>query len=70
MKELQDAETVNKEEYEKLIAAKRKEIDSAKLQISSKKEQKTAADEERIQTKQAPPALVLFFLCAFAAFRP
>ena len=53
LKELQEGERVKKEEYEKLIGAKRKEIDSAKLQISSKKEQKTAADEERIQTKQA-----------------
>eukprot|EP00439_Symbiodinium_sp_Y106_P006400 s7776_g1.t1 len=31
----------------------RKEIDSAKVQIATKKEEKTAADEERLQKKQA-----------------
>lgn len=52
LKELQDAEKTNKADYEKLIAAKRSEIDAAKVQIASKKEQKAAADEERMQLKQ------------------
>jgi len=53
LKELQDEELQNKAAYEKLVSAKRKEIDSAKVQIATKKEEKTAADEERLQKKQA-----------------
>ena len=52
LKELHDTEKQNKAAYEKLIAAKRDEIDSAKVQIQTKKEEKTAADEERLQKKQ------------------
>lgn len=50
--ELQTDENINKAEYEKLLAAKREEIDAAKVQIEAKKEQKTAADAERMQLKQ------------------
>ncbi|CAE7556115.1 psbJ [Symbiodinium natans] len=53
LKELHDEELQNKAAYEKLVSAKRKEIDSAKVQIATKKEEKTAADEERLQKKQA-----------------
>eukprot|EP00440_Ansanella_granifera_P035895 gb/GFBE01038939.1/.p1 GENE.gb/GFBE01038939.1/~~gb/GFBE01038939.1/.p1 ORF type:complete len:649 (+),score=309.20 gb/GFBE01038939.1/:1-1947(+) len=53
LKDLQDAETKNKADYEKLIGAKRKEIDAAKIQIAEKKEQKAAADEERMHKKRA-----------------
>eukprot|EP00931_Biecheleriopsis_adriatica_P027095 TRINITY_DN16352_c0_g1_i1.p1 TRINITY_DN16352_c0_g1~~TRINITY_DN16352_c0_g1_i1.p1 ORF type:complete len:683 (+),score=242.34 TRINITY_DN16352_c0_g1_i1:69-2051(+) len=52
LKELQDAELKNKENYEKFIKAKRAEIDAAKLQIAQKKEEKTAADEENVNTKE------------------
>eukprot|EP00931_Biecheleriopsis_adriatica_P043666 TRINITY_DN24958_c0_g1_i1.p1 TRINITY_DN24958_c0_g1~~TRINITY_DN24958_c0_g1_i1.p1 ORF type:complete len:690 (+),score=217.28 TRINITY_DN24958_c0_g1_i1:93-2072(+) len=52
LRELQTAETENKETYEKLVATKRKEIDAAKIQIATKKQEKTDADEERVHKKR------------------
>lgn len=52
LKDLHDTEKENKGAYEKLIKAKREEIDSANVQIQTKKEEKANADEELLQKKQ------------------
>jgi len=50
--ELEAEEAKAKAKYEKFIKAKREVIDTSKIQIATKKEQKTAADEEMTHTKQ------------------
>jgi len=52
LRQLEKTEAAAKEAYEKLIKAKRSEIDTAKVQIVTKKELKTTADEEMMHTKQ------------------
>jgi len=52
LRQLEETEAKAKTAYEKLIKAKRTEIDTAKVQIATKKEQKTTADEEMMHTKQ------------------
>eukprot|EP00931_Biecheleriopsis_adriatica_P043667 TRINITY_DN24958_c0_g2_i1.p1 TRINITY_DN24958_c0_g2~~TRINITY_DN24958_c0_g2_i1.p1 ORF type:complete len:654 (+),score=269.33 TRINITY_DN24958_c0_g2_i1:84-2045(+) len=52
LQELQDTENDDKNRYESLIASKRKEIDATKIQIATKKEEATAADEERVHKKR------------------
>lgn len=51
MTELDAEEAVAKAKYEKFIKAKREVIDTSKVQSATKKEQKTAADEEMTHTK-------------------
>ncbi|CAK9038731.1 unnamed protein product [Durusdinium trenchii] len=53
LEELQDSEKTNEAEHEKLVAAKKKEMDAVKAQMTEKEEQKAATDEELFQTKQA-----------------
>jgi len=50
--ELEAEEAKAKSQYEKFIKAKREVIDTSKIQIATKKEQKTTADEEMTRTKQ------------------
>jgi len=52
LRQLEETEAAAKKSYEKLIKAKRSEIDTAKIQIVTKKEQKITADEEMMHTKQ------------------
>jgi len=52
LSELEAEEAKAKAKYEKFIKAKREVIDTSKIQIATKKEQKTAADEEMTHTKQ------------------
>jgi len=52
LSELEAEEAKAKAKYEKFIKAKREVIDTSKIQIATKKEQKSAADEEMTHTKQ------------------
>mmetsp|Transcript_30730 Transcript_30730/g.55745 ORF Transcript_30730/g.55745 Transcript_30730/m.55745 type:complete len:664 (+) Transcript_30730:44-2035(+) len=52
LKDIRDQEKEGKIAYEELMKSKRKEIDAGKISIASKKEQKTAGDEERVHLKQ------------------
>jgi len=52
LNDIREKEKEGKISYEELMKNKRKEIDAGKISIASKKEQKTAADEERVHLKQ------------------
>jgi len=52
LKHLREEEAKHKTDYETLMKAKREEIDSMKIQVASKKEQQSSANEDRVQAKQ------------------
>jgi len=52
LKHVREEEAKHKTDYETLMKAKREEIDAMKIQVASKKEQQSTADEDRVQAKQ------------------